>query len=142
MRTANVSREALAVANEMNFAAAHAVYRSPKRTAQANRTRMSIIGAALALIAEGNFRPPQVEVARRAGVPPSSVGYHFGALELLYVVLAREHADTIAGLAGLDDSIPADRKADLVWLIMTGTTRRNHDLRVQRIAAGMRGGAL
>jgi hypothetical protein len=112
--TALVSREALA---EPGFVPRR--YRSGCRTAKAKRTWQAIVEAALALIAEGNFRPTLSQVAERAMVGRNRINDHFGYIHLLYRVLARERSEAVAEAAGLGGLPEAEQKR-LVWLIMTG----------------------
>lgn len=99
-------------------------YFSPVRTTQGDRTRAALMAAMLASIGAGRFRPEARDLAQVAGVHKSAVTRHYGALHLLYRVIAREHADTVVEamkrhgrLAGPVD--PVDVKP-LAWLVMVG----------------------
>lgn len=99
-------------------------YFSPVRTTQGDRTRAALVAALLASVAAGRFRPEARDLARVAGVHKSAVTRHYGALHLLYRVIAREHAEAVVEamqrhgrLAG--PVVEADVKP-LAWLVMVG----------------------
>lgn len=99
-------------------------YHSPARRHRAERSRQALIEAALGFVRAGNFRPESVEIARKAGCSPSAIIRHFGAIDLLYRCLAREHAPVVVTAAGIEPSdvdMPAVR--DLAWVIMVGRLR-------------------
>jgi AcrR family transcriptional regulator len=98
-------------------------YLSFYRQSKGERTRAAIIGSALKLIAAGNFRPEAKEIAADAGCDNSAVTRHFGAVELLYRVIAREHTAAVAKAAGLFFTVDHADQAGLVWLIMVGRRR-------------------
>jgi AcrR family transcriptional regulator len=89
-------------------------YVSAYRQNQGELTREALIKAALLIIGRGNFRPGAREIANLASVHQSAVNRHFGSVELLYRVLAREHSEAICQAAFGEQ--PA-------WLIMVGKKR-------------------
>jgi AcrR family transcriptional regulator len=115
---APVSREALAKPES-----AGRKYVSPFRQNQGQRTRQAIVDAALAFIEQGNFRPKAREVAEIAGCHKSAVTRHFGSIDGLYRLIAREHATAVIRAAEQHDvSLPYDH-AKVAWLIMVGRKR-------------------
>lgn len=101
-------------------------YVSGFRRGQGERTRAAIVEAALSLIGEGGFRPEALAIGERAGCHPSAIVRHFGALHLLYRVIAREHAGAVLeaiGLEPMDDPRTTALQNDLVWIVMTGARR-------------------
>ena len=111
-----VSRETLAQPES----GSGAKYVSPYRRAQGARTRGAIIAATLKLIEGGNFRPEAKDIAALAGIHRSAVTRIFGSVDLLYRVIAREHAQVVMGAVR-----PADvlEEPELAWLIMVGCRR-------------------
>jgi AcrR family transcriptional regulator len=101
-------------------------YVSPFRQGQGERTRTAILEAALQLIRKGRFRPEARELASLADIHRSAVVRHFGSLQLLYNVIAREHADKVLqalGIEPMDDARTCALQDDLVWIAMTGHRR-------------------
>lgn len=75
------------------------------------------------MIEAGTFRPDALAIGARAGCHPSAVMRHYGALHLLYRVIAREHEGAVLeamGLTPADDPCTAALQTDLVWIAMTG----------------------
>ena len=97
-----------------------AKYVSPYRLAQGERTRAAIITATLKLIERGNFRPEAKEIAVLADIHRSAVTRLFGSVDLLYRVIAREHASAVMSAVRGPDPLEED---DLAWLIMVGKRR-------------------
>ena len=95
-------------------------YRSPYRVGQGERTRAAIIAATLKLIERGNFRPEAKEIAVLADIHRSAVTRVFGSVNLLYRVIAREHAVAVMAAVRGPDALEED---DLAWLIMVGRQR-------------------
>ncbi|MCW5737342.1 MAG: hypothetical protein KIS73_24665 [Enhydrobacter sp.] len=91
------------------------------RTRRGDARRALIVQAVLASAREGNFRPGLVELHARTGIAKTSIVKLFGSLDLLYRVVAREHAravvDAAGGAAGF---FAAERFA---WLVMVGKRR-------------------
>jgi len=116
---ANASRETLA---HGDGAKGHR-YTSPFRKGQGDATRKAIIDATLKFVAEGRFRPEAREIGRAAGCDPSAITRHFGSLDLLCRVIAREHAGAVVQAAGLGWNLPDEQNAAAAWVIMTGTVR-------------------
>lgn len=86
-------------------------------------TRERIVDAVLAAVGRGNFRPTNREVARAAGVTPPAVIKHFGSLDLLYRVIAREHPAEVVAAAGIEAPGGAPGGRALAWTIMVGKPR-------------------
>ena len=112
---ADVSRETLARPDSG--------YTSPYRLAQGERTRQALIGAALDLMAKGDFRPEARAIAARAGVHKSAVTRHFGSRDLLCRIIAREHWAFVADSLGLPMGGGVHDRQRLVWLILVGKPR-------------------
>lgn len=108
----DVSRETLAHADS-----AKRRYVSPARRHRSEATRVALLDEALQLVAQGNFRPTAREIAARARVHPSAVTRHFGSVELLYRIVARERRHDVLAAIG------AHEAADLAWLVMVGKPR-------------------
>lgn len=98
-------------------------YRSPFRQKQRERTRAALLEAALSFVRRGNFRPMAKEIADKAGAGHGSVNRHFGSVELLYRVIAREHAATVISASGYGLCAPDYEHRGLAWLIMVGQPR-------------------
>lgn len=101
-------------------------YVSGFRRGQGERTRAAIVEATLALVSAGNFRPDALTIGAQVGCHPSAIMRHFGALHLLYRVIAREHAGAVLealGIEPLDDPRTTALQSDLVWIVMTGARR-------------------
>jgi AcrR family transcriptional regulator len=75
------------------------------RNARATRTRSAVVGALLALIEEGDLRPPARRVAERARVSLRSVYVHFDDLEDLFCAAA---AQQFAKISELVSPLPTD----------------------------------
>src|SRR5437870_4843088 len=58
------------------------------RTARGQRTRAAVVDALLALLEEGDLRPPAPRIADRAGVSLRSVFQHFADRETLFAAVA------------------------------------------------------
>ncbi|HXK33115.1 MAG TPA: TetR/AcrR family transcriptional regulator, partial [Dehalococcoidia bacterium] len=65
------------------------------RTARAERTRLAVVDATLALLGEGRLRPSAAEIAARAGVSPRSVFQHFEDLDALHAAVAERQLERI-----------------------------------------------
>ena len=99
-------------------------YVSPFRKSQGERTRAALIEAALGFLNEGNFRPEAQQIAAKACRHKSVVMQHFGSIELLYRIIAREYWREVLQAARFDsDLYSEERKRDLAWLIMVGKPR-------------------
>lgn len=106
-------------------------YVSGFRRGQGERTRAAIVEATLALVAAGNFRPDALTIGARVGCHPSAIMRHFGALHLLYRVIAREHAGAVLEALGIEAAVSecgSDPRTTalqdaLVWIVMTGARR-------------------
>ncbi len=81
------------------------------RTARAQRTRDAIVGACVALVEAGDFRPTAPRIAQEAGVSVRSVFQHFDDLETLFSMVAERALSHVGGLVQeIDTSLPfADR---------------------------------
>jgi AcrR family transcriptional regulator len=94
------------------------------RLRKGTRARETILRAALAFIAAGNFRPSVVEIARRAGVSPRLVHHHFASQVDLFCRIAQEHTEAVLAVALGGPTAPdTDTARDLAWAIMVGTRR-------------------
>lgn len=89
------------------------------RRARRNVSRQRLIDEALKLMAAGNFRPTGLEITSRAGCHHGAINYHFGAVDLMMRVLAREHCEAVAAL--LPITFPDPKVA--VWLVLVGRPR-------------------
>jgi AcrR family transcriptional regulator len=89
-------------------------YVSAYRRRQGELTREALVKATLLIIGRGNFRPDAREIAGLAGVHQSAVNRHFGSVDLLYRVIAREYAQAVCQAA------IGEHQA---WLIMVGKKR-------------------
>jgi AcrR family transcriptional regulator len=101
-------------------------YYSPARRKKAEATREALLDAAVAMIAEGDFRPEASAIAARAKVHPATINRHFSAIHLLYRVVARERSGAVLealGLFPIDVPRLAALQADLVWIALTGRRR-------------------
>jgi AcrR family transcriptional regulator len=68
------------------------------RAARSARTRDAVVRALLALIAEGDLRPPAGRIAERAGISLRSVYVHFDDLEDLFIAAAGEQRSRVLAL--------------------------------------------
>lgn len=68
------------------------------RTLRSIRTRSAVVDALLALIDEGDLRPPAPRIAERAGVSLRSVFQHFRDLEALFAVAADRQLERLQEL--------------------------------------------
>jgi AcrR family transcriptional regulator len=118
-----VSRETLAQSASVKARS----YQSPHRQSRSDRTKAAILETALSFVSEGYFRPEAREIAARAAslgkyrFHCSAVTRHFGSLQLLYRVIARQHWVEVIRGAGIVLGCPNER--DLAWLIMVGRKR-------------------
>lgn len=117
MDAAPVPREALASAATAN----RRRYRSPFRVSAAERKRVALISAVLLLAERGNYRGTAQEIATLAGVRRQAIARYFGAVELLYRVVAREHWQSVRLPASSLRMSGAYR--DIVWLVLVGKPR-------------------
>jgi len=97
-------------------------YRSPSRLRRREATRQALIDSVLALAARGIFRASAAEIAQAAGVDRRAITTHFGAVELLYRVVARERGASAAVLLPFRPADPADRDR-AVWAVLVGRPR-------------------
>lgn len=83
------------------------------RTARAQRTRDAIVGACVALVDAGDYRPTAPRIAEEAGVSVRSVFQHFDDLETLFSLVAERAMSSLAGLVQpLDPDLPFDERVD------------------------------
>ncbi len=79
------------------------------RTARAQRTRDAIVGACVALVGAGDYRPTAPRIAEEAGVSVRSVFQHFDDLETLFALVAERAISNLAGLIKeIDPDLPFD----------------------------------
>lgn len=77
------------------------------RTARAQRTRDAIVGACVALVDAGDYRPTAPRIAEEAGVSVRSVFQHFDDLETLFAMVAERALGSVAGLIKpIDPALP------------------------------------
>lgn len=77
------------------------------RTARAQRTRDAIVGACVALVDAGDYRPTAPRIAEEAGVSVRSVFQHFDDLETLFAMVAEKAMSNLTGLIKpLDPDLP------------------------------------
>lgn len=77
------------------------------RTARAQRTRLAVVDALLALIEEGDLRPTGPRIAERAGVSLRSVFQHYNDLESLFAAAGDRQLQRIAGVVKpIDPNLP------------------------------------
>lgn len=79
------------------------------RSARALRTREAIVDALLALIDDGELKPPAPRIAQRAGVSLRSIYQHFDDLEALF---AAAHARYTDRLLTMVQEVPSDWPLD------------------------------
>lgn len=81
------------------------------RTARAQRTRDAIVGACVALVDAGDYRPTAPRIAEEAGVSVRSVFQHFDDLETLFAMVAERALGNVAGLVKpIDPELPLDER--------------------------------
>ena len=101
-------------------------YHSPYRRQRGEKTRAALIGAVLAFVAEGQWRPKASAIAQRAGVDGAAINQHFGSQRGLNRTVACEHTVEVMqslGIQPFDDPRTYASQADLVWIVMTGERR-------------------
>lgn len=77
------------------------------RTARAQRTRDAIVGACVALVDAGDYRPTAPRIAEEAGVSVRSVFQHFDDLETLFALVAERALGNLSGLVKpVDPDLP------------------------------------
>lgn len=69
------------------------------RSARALRTREAIVDALLALIDEGELKPPAPRIAQKAGVSLRSIYQHFEDLEALFAAAHRRYTERLLAIA-------------------------------------------
>jgi TetR/AcrR family transcriptional regulator of autoinduction and epiphytic fitness len=79
------------------------------RSARALRTREAIVDALLALIDDGELKPPAPRIAQRAGVSLRSIYQHFEDLEALFAAAHSRYTDRLLTLMA---EIPGDWELD------------------------------
>ena len=101
-------------------------YRSPFREALAERTRARLIDAVITLGAQGRWRASAAEIATVACVHPTAISRHFGAVPLLYRVVARERwhqvFPSLPFAAAIERPLPRGRRM-AVWAVLVGEPR-------------------
>lgn len=75
------------------------------RSARALRTREAIVDALLALIDDGELKPPAPRIAQRAGVSLRSIYQHFADLEALFAAAHRRYTDRLLAMI---EEIPSE----------------------------------
>jgi len=83
-----------------------------RRLARSAATRTAVVEALLALLGEGDLRPPMPRIAARAGVSRRSVFQHFADREALLTAAATVQQERLAALAApLDPRAPLAARA-------------------------------
>lgn len=95
-------------------------YRSPSLTTKGAHAKQKLIDAALALIAEGDFRPTGKAICARAGVLPSKLTYHFRHVDLLMKIIAREYWQDVLRQSEFVVGGDEREEARFVWLLLVG----------------------
>jgi TetR/AcrR family transcriptional regulator, regulator of autoinduction and epiphytic fitness len=81
------------------------------RTARAQRTRDAIVGACVALVDAGDYRPTAPRIAEEAGVSVRSVFQHFDDLETLFALVAEKALSSLSGLVmEIDPELPLEER--------------------------------
>lgn len=87
------------------------------RTARAQRTRDAIVGACVALVDAGDYRPTAPRIAEEAGVSVRSVFQHFDDLETLFAMVADRAMSSLAGLVlPIDPDLSFGERVDVFVL--------------------------
>lgn len=79
------------------------------RSARALRTREAIVDALLALIDDGELKPPAPRIAQRAGVSLRSIYQHFDDLEALFAAAHQRYTDRLLAMI---EEIPGEGPLD------------------------------
>jgi TetR/AcrR family transcriptional regulator, regulator of autoinduction and epiphytic fitness len=80
---------------------------------RAERTRLAVVDALLALLDEGELRPTAERVAERAGVSERSIFQHFRDREALFEAAAlRQYERVVPTLHPVDATLPLDERID------------------------------
>lgn len=83
------------------------------RSARALRTREAIVDALLALIDDGELKPPAPRIAQRAGVSLRSIYQHFEDLEALFAAAHKRYTERLLAIAKeVPDSGPFEERLD------------------------------
>ena len=83
------------------------------RTVRAERTRLAVVDALLALLDEGELRPTAERIAQRAGVSERSIFQHFGDREALFEAAAlRQYERVIPTLRPVDATLPLGERIE------------------------------
>jgi TetR/AcrR family transcriptional regulator, regulator of autoinduction and epiphytic fitness len=83
------------------------------RTVRAERTRRALVDALLALLEEGELRPPAERIAERAGVSERSLFQHFPDREQLFEAVARQQYERVVRTSQpVDASLPLSERID------------------------------
>jgi TetR/AcrR family transcriptional regulator of autoinduction and epiphytic fitness len=83
------------------------------RTVRAERTRLAVVDALLALLDEGELRPTAERIAQRAGVSERSIFQHFRDREALFEAAAgRQYERVMPTLHPVDATLPLDQRIE------------------------------
>lgn len=83
------------------------------RSARALRTKEAIVDALLALIDDGELKPPAPRIAERAGVSLRSIYQHFEDLEALFAAAHRRYTERLLAVAReVPDTGPLSERLD------------------------------
>jgi len=83
------------------------------RSARAERTKVAVVEALLALLDEGDVRPTAERIAARAGVSERSIFQHFGDREALFEGAAeRQYERVVPTLRRIDPGLPLAQRIE------------------------------
>ena len=100
------------------------------RAARAERTRNAVVDALLDLIDEGNLQPTALEVAKRAGVSPRIVYFHFDDHARLFAAAAaRQSERMLADFHVIDAGGPLSERLDAFVALRARLFQRGYNTR-------------
>lgn len=90
-----------------------------------DKTRERLIDGVVAYAGQGSFRVSARRLGQYAGVHHTAVNRHFGAVELLYRVVARRHWQRVLPSlpTSVADCVPDHEAKALVWAVLVGEPR-------------------
>jgi hypothetical protein len=99
------------------------VPRADAPTAKGARVKCDLMDAIVSLAGEGILRPSLAQVAARALRGINAINAHFGYLHMLQRAAARWRTDQLAEALKLPDSLTAEERMRLVWLVIAGVEK-------------------